>query len=71
MTVVNMADASTTDWWAALERLVSTLEPESTGALPHTEKLNEALHELRRHARRAAQADAKALLVGRLLRALA
>ena len=70
MTVVNMA-AAATEWWAALERLVSALEPESAGALAPTEKLNEALHELRRHAQRAAQADAKALLVGRLLRALA
>jgi hypothetical protein len=71
MTVVKMGEVASTEWWSALERLVSALEPDSAGALSHTEKLNKALHELRRHARRAAQADAKARLVGRLLRALA
>lgn len=69
MSVVNMGDVAATEWWAALERLVGALEP--AGGLPQTEKLNEALDELRRHGRHAAQTDAKALLVGRLLRVLA
>lgn len=71
MSVVNMGDVAATEWWAALERLVGALEPDCAGALPPTDKLNEALDELRRHARRAAQTDAKALLVGRPLRVLA
>jgi len=68
MSVVNMGDVAATEWWAALERLVGALEPDCAGA---TEKLNEALRELRRHGRHAAQTDARALLVGRLLRVLA
>jgi hypothetical protein len=71
VTVVNICEVAATEWWSALERLVSALEPNSTGALPPTEILNDALRELRRHGRHAAQADAKALLVGRLLRVLA
>jgi len=71
MSVVNMGDAAAIEWWTALERLVGALEPDCAGALPPTEKLNDALRELRRHSRNAAQTDAKALLVGRLLRVLA
>jgi hypothetical protein len=67
MNVVALND----EFWAALLRTIEAMEPEWQRETPDTERLNEALRDLRRYGRGVSASDPKAQLVARLIRVLA
>jgi hypothetical protein len=67
MSVVALND----EFWAALLRTVEAMEAEWRRDKPDTDRLNEALHDLRRYGRNVVSSDHKAEIVARLIRVLA